>query len=225
MQLACPWPHLRRDWAHPLPHLRRAWAHPLPHLRRDWAHPSHICTGTGLTPATSTPGLGSPLPHLRRDCAGARRATAEGGWSRRRAHDVPAARLAGVSPKVRERAHSVRPPTRGAHVFRGKPSPGADLEVWAASRRGRCGARCILSLALLRQVLGRADPDRALPSVRAAACRYTPAPLSCRSARCRSWLCAPVPCAACCVLRVAFCLPCVPSPVCSMPHGARFSRR
>ena len=28
---------------------------------RDWAHPCHICIGTGLTPATSAPGLGSPL--------------------------------------------------------------------------------------------------------------------------------------------------------------------
>jgi hypothetical protein len=27
----------------------------------------HTCAGTGLTPATSAPGLGSPLPHLRRD--------------------------------------------------------------------------------------------------------------------------------------------------------------
>jgi hypothetical protein len=25
----------------------------------DWAHPCHICTDTGLTPATSAPGLGS----------------------------------------------------------------------------------------------------------------------------------------------------------------------
>ena len=44
---------------------------PLPHLHRDWAHPCHICDGTGLTPATSAPGLGSPccspLPHLHRD--------------------------------------------------------------------------------------------------------------------------------------------------------------
>ncbi len=39
----------------------------VPHLRRDWAHPSHICAGTGLTPSTSAPGLGSPLPHLHRD--------------------------------------------------------------------------------------------------------------------------------------------------------------
>jgi hypothetical protein len=31
----------------------------LPHLRRDWAHPCHICAWTGLTSATSAPGLGS----------------------------------------------------------------------------------------------------------------------------------------------------------------------
>jgi hypothetical protein len=30
-------------------------------------HPGHICTGTGLIPATSAPGLASPLPHLCRD--------------------------------------------------------------------------------------------------------------------------------------------------------------
>ncbi len=68
----------------PLPHLRRDWD-------RDWAHPCHICTGTGLTPATSAretgltaaisargPGsplprphgrLGSPLPYLQGDPA------------------------------------------------------------------------------------------------------------------------------------------------------------
>ena len=36
-------------------------AHPcniLQHLHRDWAHLFHICAGTGLTPATSAPGLG-----------------------------------------------------------------------------------------------------------------------------------------------------------------------
>ncbi len=32
---------------------------PPPHLHRDWAWPRHICTGTGLGPATSAPGLGS----------------------------------------------------------------------------------------------------------------------------------------------------------------------
>ncbi len=35
------------------------------------AHRCHICTGTGLDPATSAPGLGSILPHLHRDsCTG-----------------------------------------------------------------------------------------------------------------------------------------------------------
>ena len=32
--------------------------------RRSGPCPCHICTGTGLTPATSAPGLGSPVPHL-----------------------------------------------------------------------------------------------------------------------------------------------------------------
>ena len=40
----------------------------LPHLQRDTAHPSHIRTTTGLTPATSAPGLGLPLCPLHRDC-------------------------------------------------------------------------------------------------------------------------------------------------------------
>ncbi len=31
--------------------------------------PCCICAGTGRTPATSAPGLGSPLPHLRRNWA------------------------------------------------------------------------------------------------------------------------------------------------------------
>ena len=36
---------------------------------RQVGHPAHICAGTGLTPPTSAPGLGSPRPHLRRDWA------------------------------------------------------------------------------------------------------------------------------------------------------------
>ncbi len=32
----------------------------LPPDRADWAYPCHICAGTGLTPATSAPGLRSP---------------------------------------------------------------------------------------------------------------------------------------------------------------------
>ena len=41
-----------------------------PDLHRDWAHPCHICTGTGLAPAASSPGLHqdwAPLPNLHRD--------------------------------------------------------------------------------------------------------------------------------------------------------------
>jgi hypothetical protein len=41
----------------------------LPPLHRNRAHFRHICAGTGLTSATSAPGLGSLLPHLRRDWA------------------------------------------------------------------------------------------------------------------------------------------------------------
>ena len=53
---------------------------PHPHLHMDRAHLIHICTGTGLTAATSAPGLVSPAatsapglvsprPHLHRDWA------------------------------------------------------------------------------------------------------------------------------------------------------------
>jgi hypothetical protein len=56
--------------AHTVPRPARgngmACGSPLPHLHRDWAHPFPICTGTGLTPSTSAPGLGSPFPHLHR---------------------------------------------------------------------------------------------------------------------------------------------------------------
>ena len=37
------------------------------HMHRDWTHSCHICAGTGLTPATSAPGLSSPLPDLYQD--------------------------------------------------------------------------------------------------------------------------------------------------------------
>jgi hypothetical protein len=71
------------------PHLHRDWGSPLPHPHRDWAHAYHICTGTGLTPTTSAPGLGSPLPHLHRD------------W----AHRVPTARRPDVRRSLRTSAH------------------------------------------------------------------------------------------------------------------------
>ena len=59
--------------APPRPHLRRGWACPGPYLHCKQAQPGHICTGTGLAPVTSAPGLGSPLPHLHRGWAHPRR--------------------------------------------------------------------------------------------------------------------------------------------------------
>jgi hypothetical protein len=53
---AHPCPRLCRDWDSRLPHLHRDWGSPLPHLHQDWAQPCHICTRTGLSPATSAPG-------------------------------------------------------------------------------------------------------------------------------------------------------------------------
>ena len=41
----------------------------LPRERRTEPHIRDICTGTGLTPSASAPGMGLPLPHLRRDWA------------------------------------------------------------------------------------------------------------------------------------------------------------
>jgi hypothetical protein len=46
-----------------LERLHREWPRPCPHLHWDWPHPRHICTGTGLTPATSA------RSHLHRDLA------------------------------------------------------------------------------------------------------------------------------------------------------------
>ncbi len=63
-----------------------------PRLRHDRAHPCHICTGTGLTPPTSAPGLGSPLLCLHRDSlvkyttASRRVLPLELGWAVRSVH-------------------------------------------------------------------------------------------------------------------------------------------
>ena len=96
-------PHPHRDWAQPPPHLHRErdWAQPPPHLHRDSAHRCHICAGTGLTPATSAPGLGQPrCAASRRDFGGveqARAAVAETGGrstrARRVCHDAHASHL------------------------------------------------------------------------------------------------------------------------------------
>jgi hypothetical protein len=51
-----------------LPMLRNGTARHVAAMRAGLT-PARICTGTGPTPATSTPGLGSPLTHLHRDWA------------------------------------------------------------------------------------------------------------------------------------------------------------
>ena len=63
------------EWIEPTPfspaHSSSALSSSRPNLHSSAyaCQPCHICTGTGLTPATSAPGLGSPLPHLHWDWA------------------------------------------------------------------------------------------------------------------------------------------------------------
>jgi hypothetical protein len=110
-----------------------------PHLRRDWARPSHICTGTGLAPPTSVPGLGSPLPHLHRDWVHA--CTSAPGLG----PPLPHLHRAGLG---RCEVASVLP-SAVADVAGVEPSPGADVvegaspvpaQMWDVSLCGRQAA-------------------------------------------------------------------------------------
>ncbi len=91
------------------------------------AHRCHICTGTGLTAATSAPGLGSSLPHLHRDwahrchiCTGTGLTAATSGRTRplRLASFRCRVHKRGIYPSC-TRSHvqqrSQRPPRRGTH--------------------------------------------------------------------------------------------------------------
>ncbi len=95
---------------------------PLPHLRRDCAHPCHNCTGTGLTPATSAPGLGSPLPHLRRN---------------------PAHRLLNPMPRRRRSAPKVKPPGSSSVLPHGSDAGGGAVPEVSGTpgRSAPCTAR------------------------------------------------------------------------------------
>ena len=62
-----PQPHPHRDWAHPS-HIRTGTGPTPATSAPGLGSPSHIRTGTGLTRATSAPGLGPPQPHPHRDC-------------------------------------------------------------------------------------------------------------------------------------------------------------
>jgi hypothetical protein len=69
-------PHLRKDFPTSAPGLCRYSQIPgvnlfdtkgAPPIKTSHTQTCHICTGTGLPPLTSAPGLGSSSPHLHRD--------------------------------------------------------------------------------------------------------------------------------------------------------------
>ena len=62
--LGSPLPTSAPGLGFPLPHLHRDWGSQLQRLRRDWASLCHICTGTGLSSATSAPGRCSPRSQM-----------------------------------------------------------------------------------------------------------------------------------------------------------------
>jgi hypothetical protein len=116
--------------------------------------PYHVCTGTGLTPATPAPGRGSPLPHLHRDrahaaappvsamqnaAAGARGARRGGGGLGRR---VPRRRLADRS------SHSDRSPrARGDIRLRRDGTAGAAGGAAALARTRSSPQQCMAAAA------------------------------------------------------------------------------
>jgi hypothetical protein len=88
------------------------------------------CTGTGLTPETSAPGLGSPLPHLHWDWAlrrhrNAWRTRVGVRWWRRKWGCDSARETADASPSQLHGGDG-RPRCR---CGRGEPSPGADASA------------------------------------------------------------------------------------------------
>jgi hypothetical protein len=119
--------------------------------------PCHICTGTGLTPPTSAPGLGSllspsapgprwprphvrqdwahPRPHLRRDCATWRSwfSSWRGWWRACRTRSAPTqgARPPIDSPHCSRHARSLlRPEPPKSRTRRRYKQPGAILDIY-----------------------------------------------------------------------------------------------
>ena len=100
---------------------------PLPHLHRDWVHPCHICTGTGLTPATSAPGLGFPP-----SCIHVRAALRPPLLSPRACLHITPARHSGLRAEARRR----RSAAGGGGRRRGR------AVGWDRRRRHRCDQVC-----------------------------------------------------------------------------------
>ncbi len=119
----------------PRPHLRRDWAHSLSHLRQGLARPCHICTRTGLAPATSAPGPGlTPATSATR--LGARRAVRRFGSG----HSTLCCR------------------TGGAHVRALLPAASAgSAVVWAAVGR-KLLAFCALTCAFRADAFSHLSP-------------------------------------------------------------------
>ena len=71
-----------------VPHLHQDWARPC-HICACTSHRCHVCTGTGLTPATSAPGQGSPSPTSAVTSAAAETESADGSCTASRWGGMP----------------------------------------------------------------------------------------------------------------------------------------
>ena len=136
--------------------------------RPNWAHPCHICTGTGLTPARSAPGLNSPLPHLHRD------------WAHSPATSAPG--LGSPLPAL------LRDWTCPCHI--------CTAALWGRGRASRPTLRCsqLRIACMARHRCSSAPPSGldSLPAGRAAHCRARRAigpPSAHRAAYLRGWHC------------------------------------
>jgi hypothetical protein len=97
---------------------------------RGWAHPRHICTGTGLTPATSAPGLRASLPHI--------------------TSGAPLARV--VAHALRGRLRVARRETRSERSAERDDSPSAACVAYLGRRRQRRRGKAQARLPVLAQM-------------------------------------------------------------------------
>jgi hypothetical protein len=181
--------------------------------------PCHICTGTGLTPPTSAPGLGSllspsapgprwprphvrqdwahPRPHLRRDCATWRSwfSSWRGWWRACRTRSAPTqgARPPIDSPHCSRHARSLlRPEPPKSRTRRRYKQPGAILDIYLYTQIYMCVCVCVC---IITGVRCTTDAGRAMPHALKVARKGAPAcarkGVHARArARARAWACA-----------------------------------